>query len=96
MDVSQSVACFRSLEMILNAGHWLGLHYSFCFAALLALVGHFFVVIVPVLGAHRSAAVFPFDAAHGEGDISLQFHKMSVVWLQRPGPKLHREPSLLF
>lgn len=43
-----------------------------------------------------SAAVFPFDAAHGEGDISLQFHKMSVVWLQRPGPKLHREPSLLF
>lgn len=95
MDVSQSVACFRSLEMILNAGHWLGLAFTIA-SALLALVGHFFVVIVPVLGAHRSAAVFPVDAAHGEGDISLQFHKMSVVWLQRPGPKLHREPSLLF
>lgn len=43
-----------------------------------------------------SAAVFPVDTAHSEGDISLQFHKMSVVWLPRTGPKLHRVPSLLF
>lgn len=95
MDVSQSVACFRSLEMILNAGHCLGLAFTIA-SALLALVGHFFVVIVPVIGTHKSATVFPVNTAHGEGDISLQLHKMSVVWLRRPGPKLHREPSLLF
>lgn len=86
---------FRSLEMIPNTGHWSGLAFTVA-SALLALVGHLFVVVVPVLGAHRSAAVFPVDATHSEGDTSLQFHKMNVEWLPMPGPKLHREPSLLF
>lgn len=80
--------------MTFNTGHWSGLAFTLV-SALLALVGHLFVV-VSVLGVHRSAAVFPVDTAHSEGDISLHFHKMSVVWLPRPGPKLHREPSLLF
>lgn len=90
------MTCFRSLEMIPNTRHWSGLAFTVA-SALLALVGHlFFVVVVPVLGAYRSAAVFPVGAAHSDGDTSLQFHKMNVEWLPRPGPKLHREPSLLF
>lgn len=48
MDVSQSVACFRSLEMILNAGQWLGLAFTIA-SALLALVGHFFVLLLFLL-----------------------------------------------
>lgn len=55
-DLFQAMAHFRSLEMILNIGHWSVLAFTIT-PVLLALMGYFFHPLV--LGTHRSAACLP-------------------------------------